>query len=85
MNGFIPELCELYPDAKVICVERDKVKWWNSMKPVVDTGTARWLFVLLWPVPGWRWIPYVGRDIISRFKDMYGFDLSPGKPSTNAR
>ncbi|KAJ4397444.1 hypothetical protein N0V93_001672 [Gnomoniopsis smithogilvyi] len=28
---FLPELMELYPDAKVVLVKRDPVKWWNSI------------------------------------------------------
>lgn len=29
---FIPELLELYPDAKVVLAHRDRDKWWESYK-----------------------------------------------------
>lgn len=52
---FIPELCELYPDAQVVYHRRDPVKWWNSMDKVNSMALTRFLSVLFWPVPGWRW------------------------------
>jgi hypothetical protein len=27
---FTPELCEIYPDAKVICTTRNVDSWWQS-------------------------------------------------------
>jgi hypothetical protein len=53
---FIPELCELYPDAQVVYHRRDPVKWWKSMDGVISLATTRLLGLLFWPVPGWRWV-----------------------------
>lgn len=30
-SDFIPEMMELYPEAKVVLVRRDPEKWWNSI------------------------------------------------------
>lgn len=55
--SFVEELCELYPEAIVICVTRDKSKWWKSLAPVVNNAATWWLDILMWPCPGWRWFP----------------------------
>ncbi|KAI0015682.1 hypothetical protein F4780DRAFT_51174 [Xylariomycetidae sp. FL0641] len=54
--AFLPELLELYPDAKVVLVRRDPVKWWKSLGVLMAVVPA-WLPVLMAPVPGWRYIP----------------------------
>ncbi|KAI1412524.1 hypothetical protein F5Y13DRAFT_162888 [Hypoxylon sp. FL1857] len=54
---FIPELRELYPDAKVVLVNRDPVKWWNSVVALASRATPWWLALALAPIPGWRHIP----------------------------
>ena len=56
-NHFLEELLELYPEAIVICVERDKEKWWKSMEPVANNALSWFLPMLVWPVPGRRWFP----------------------------
>jgi hypothetical protein len=57
---FLPELMELYPNAKVILVDRDTDKWWKSIEALMNKDTLpNWaLKVLLWPCFTWRWIPY---------------------------
>jgi hypothetical protein len=45
-NHFIPELLELYPDAIVVCVSRDPIKWWASWSAVVAKATPSWLKVV---------------------------------------
>jgi hypothetical protein len=39
-NCFIAELLELYPDAEVVCVRRNPVKWWKSWEPVTKRAGA---------------------------------------------
>jgi hypothetical protein len=56
-NCFIPELLELYPDAVVVDVLRDRAKWWKSFKMVLDMADAKLLSLILAPVPGKRWFP----------------------------
>lgn len=52
---FAPDLLEIYPDAVVVCVTRDREKWWRSCEPVVRNAQSWFLDVLLWSMPGWRW------------------------------
>ncbi|KAK9779754.1 hypothetical protein SCAR479_03361 [Seiridium cardinale] len=62
MIHFLPELMELYPDAKVVLVTRDPERWWQSFAVFGDenvkTEWAKTLFkIFLSPVPGARWFP----------------------------
>lgn len=54
---FIPELLELYPEAKVVLVEREPERWLESLMMVNRATTAPWLPYFVWVVPGWRWFP----------------------------
>lgn len=56
-NVFIEELLELYPEAEVVCVERDRAKWWKSWASVTEQAGAGFLNYFLMPVPGKRWYP----------------------------
>ncbi|TDZ28827.1 hypothetical protein C8035_v003952 [Colletotrichum spinosum] len=60
---FIPELLEIYPDAKVILTVRDPHRWAQSIKPVAKNTGLWWLPYLMWPVPGWRWFPTLMKEI----------------------
>lgn len=64
---FIPELLELYPDAKVVLVDRDTEKWWNSVELITKNASyPSWaLRILLWPCFTWRWIPFWSREMAS--------------------
>ncbi|RYO75788.1 hypothetical protein DL766_005762 [Monosporascus sp. MC13-8B] len=54
---FIPELVELYPEAKVVLVSRNPERWARSVEGLGKHTTLWWLPYLMWPVPGWRWFP----------------------------
>lgn len=54
---FLPELCELYPEAKVVLVTRDPTKWWASMGGNLEYALPWYLPVLTAPMPGLRWMP----------------------------
>ncbi|PNY26920.1 Uncharacterized protein TCAP_03149 [Tolypocladium capitatum] len=56
---FLPELLELYPDAKVVLITRDPDRWFESMAPVMkNAGINLWVLrTLLFPCPTWRWAP----------------------------
>lgn len=56
---FLPELLELYPDAKVVLVERDPDRWLKSMEPIIKNASINpWVLkTLLFPCPTWRWAP----------------------------
>ncbi|RWA03031.1 hypothetical protein EKO27_g12074 [Xylaria grammica] len=58
---FIPELMELYPEAKVVLVERDPDRWLESLMVVSKASNKPWLPYLVWVVPGWRWFPSLVR------------------------
>ncbi|RYP73164.1 hypothetical protein DL771_003800 [Monosporascus sp. 5C6A] len=54
---FIPELMELYPEARVVLVRRDPERWARSIEEISKHVTTWWLPYAMWPVPGWRWFP----------------------------
>jgi hypothetical protein len=58
-NCFIPELQELYPEAVVLVVNRDKHRWFKSIEMIVNASTPAWLSVFLAPMPGWRWFSHM--------------------------
>lgn len=55
-SDFVPELMELYPDAKVVLVRRDPQKWWDSVATLSSRTTPWWLSIVMAPIPGWRYI-----------------------------
>ena len=77
---YAEELCELYPDAKVIVATRDVDAWWQSKLEI--NGLMRdwqWLKELtLWPIPqGIRYWPEFSRLMLG---GAYGQHLGqPGK------
>lgn len=58
---FVPELLEVHPDAKVVLVERDHDRWWESINVNFKFAYNRVLPVLLAPMPGLRWFPSILR------------------------
>lgn len=52
---FIPELMELYPDAKFVLVTRPPAAWWESFKSVADKSGSKVMGYLTMPLPGIRW------------------------------
>ncbi|KAI8625312.1 hypothetical protein F5Y19DRAFT_272689 [Xylariaceae sp. FL1651] len=76
-NDFIPELVELYPDAKVILVKRDPEKWWRSISAVMAMAAPWWLSVVMAPIPGWRHVPTLGNEYSRTFMALAG--MEPGK------
>ncbi|KAJ4408409.1 hypothetical protein N0V82_009708 [Gnomoniopsis sp. IMI 355080] len=54
---FLPELCELYPEAKVVLVTRDPAKWWASMGGNFEYALPWYVPILTAPVPGLRYMP----------------------------
>jgi len=53
---FVPELMELYPDAKLICTVRDPVSWEKSMEQLSNAATKWFLRFVLFPLPGMRYV-----------------------------
>lgn len=52
---FIQELCEIYPEVKVVCVRRDPKRWLQSAQHMSDKMTAWYMPVLMWPMSATRW------------------------------
>jgi hypothetical protein len=49
----LPELMEMYPDAKVVLTTREPERWWQSLRHVLEAGTAGWAMILPLLTPGW--------------------------------
>ncbi|KAI1246930.1 hypothetical protein MGN70_010815 [Eutypa lata] len=63
---FVPEMVELYPEAKVVLVGRDPERWAKSVAGIGKNASLWWLSYVMWPVPGWRWFPsFIEQFIIS--------------------
>ncbi|CAG9950805.1 unnamed protein product [Clonostachys rosea f. rosea IK726] len=78
-NHFIEELQELYPEAKVVDVNRDPVKWWASLENVINKASPWWLHYFLLPMPGWRWFPRAIECMTQRSIEMIGIGMEgPG-------
>jgi hypothetical protein len=82
MAQFAPELLEIYPDAVVVCTERDPGRWWRSCEPVAANAQTWFLDVLLWPCPGFRWWTSLIQGMRAtdgeHFGETYGkYDLAP--------
>lgn len=77
MIHFLPELMELYPEAKVVLVTRDPARWWDSFSVFADadikTPLSKWAFELfLAPVPGARWFSSTAAGFDEDFKRTHG-------------
>lgn len=71
---FVPELLELYPDAKVICTVRDKDAWGKSIAQIGRASSSRtWMLsLILLPLPGLRhFIAYVSALRHGRWGELY--------------
>lgn len=56
----VPELMELYPNAKVICTVRDPKSWVESMTSAINAATMWYLRIVLFPLPTLRfWVDFV--------------------------
>lgn len=64
---FIPELMELYPEAKVVLVTRDHTAWWKSFKPVADNAGSKLMGYILMPLPSARWFVDTARGFFEAY------------------
>ncbi|KAF5025501.1 hypothetical protein F66182_2406 [Fusarium sp. NRRL 66182] len=71
-NCFIEELLEIYPEAEVICVNRDREKWWKSWEPVTKEAGAGFLRWFLAPVHGKRWYPKLVAQFSEQQEQKFG-------------
>ncbi|EHK42146.1 hypothetical protein TRIATDRAFT_229660 [Trichoderma atroviride IMI 206040] len=78
---FVSELAELYPDAKVIVVERDADRWMKSMESLLEGANMdTWWFVklLVWPCPTWRWAPIFLQGVQDCDEEHFGMSWNKG-------
>ncbi|KAK7961799.1 NAD dependent epimerase/dehydratase [Apiospora aurea] len=76
---FLPELLELYPDAKVVLVTRDPASWWRSFGAFTQVDAVRGLAVrclevYLAPLPGARWFPSITRGFDDDLRMRHGLE-----------
>ncbi|KAH8776779.1 NAD dependent epimerase/dehydratase [Diaporthe sp. PMI_573] len=77
-NGLIPELLDLYPDAKVICTVRDPEAWEKSMVGVASASTKWFLRGVLLPLPTMRHFV----DYINALRDQWLYLYGETEPPT---
>lgn len=77
-TGLIPELLELYPDAKVICTVRDAEAWERSMVGVASASTKWFLRGVLLPLPTMRHFV----DYINALRDQWLYLYGETEPPT---
>ncbi|CAO2653459.1 Nn.00g028700.m01.CDS01 [Neocucurbitaria sp. VM-36] len=71
-NCFVEELLELYPDAQVVCVRRNRETWWKSWEAVTKTADAGYLNWFLAVVPGKRWFPTLVLQFLEQQEEQFG-------------
>ncbi|POR31922.1 Uncharacterized protein TPAR_07871 [Tolypocladium paradoxum] len=79
---FLPELLELYPNAKVVLVTRDPDRWLKSMEPIMKNAgiNALVLKTLLFPCPTWRWAPtFLQHMLLLKHNDYVRAQVPPQK------
>lgn len=71
-SELIPELMELFPDAKVICTTRDPISWEKSMLYIQSLTGVWFARAVLLPLDGMRhFIPY-GYLLAALWERLYG-------------
>lgn len=81
-TDFVPELLELYPDAKVVLVTRDPLKWWDSFEATLSYCELWFLPGLTAPVVGLRWFPKMlklWRRNLERMLEDEKIEIGPGE------
>lgn len=76
--GLVPELLELYPDAKVICTVRGAQAWEKSMAGVASASTKWFLRAVLLPLPTMRHFV----DYINGLRDQWLYMYGETEPPT---
>ena len=73
-SQLVPELMELYPDAKVICTTRDPEAWAKSMALIHKLVRPNLLGFLFFWVPGLRHFKKLVGLLTAIFRERYGTD-----------
>lgn len=79
---FVPELMDIYPDAKVVVTTRDPERWLESVRPIANNATLWWLPCAMWPVPGLRWFPALAVEFGRSAQAVIGDGGTDSGPTT---
>lgn len=71
-SGLVPELMEVYPDAKIICTVRDPRSWEKSMEGISNAATMWFLRVVLFPLPALRYFVDYINVLRDAWIELYG-------------
>ncbi len=71
-NGFVKEILELHPNAKVICTVRDPASWAKSIAVIHAASTMWFLRGVLLPIPGLRHFVTFIDGLAKQWKILYG-------------
>ncbi|GLA85028.1 hypothetical protein AtubIFM56815_009252 [Aspergillus tubingensis] len=75
----VPELMEIYPDAKAICTVRDPVAWEKSMAQLEGLVRSSWfLRAIMLPIPGMRHFMDYLALVALQWRRIYGRNGGPG-------
>jgi hypothetical protein len=84
-SQFVPELLEIYPNAKVICTTRDPIAWEKSMIQVQGLAMAWFLRAVLLPLPGMRHFVDYTNQLDIQWERLYGVQAGSHGCETYAR
>jgi hypothetical protein len=79
-SDFMAEMMEIYPDAKVVLVNRDPEKWWNSVAALTSRTTPWWLGIVMAPIPGWRYLPTFAKEYSRSTLKLAGLTKDTASP-----
>jgi hypothetical protein len=80
--SFAVALSEIYPNAKVVLVERDPTSWWRSVEHILKHAANPILPIMTLPVPGVRYFPAhfaAWRQYQIRLCREAGVEMGPGE------
>lgn len=70
--GLVPELLELYPEAKVVVTTRDPASWEHSMSRIASAATLRFLRIVMMPLPTMRYFADYINHVRVQYLSLYG-------------
>ncbi|KAJ5593919.1 uncharacterized protein N7459_000127 [Penicillium hispanicum] len=84
-SQFVPEMLDVYPNAKVICTTRDPIAWEKSMTQLKSLALAWFLRVVLLPLPGMRHFVDYANLLSIQWERLYSIKAEDHGRETYAR
>lgn len=84
-SQFVPELLELYPNAKVICTTRDPIAWEKSVGQLQSIAMAWFLRAVLLPLPGMRHFVHYASLLAVQWNQLYNTEAGSHGRNTYAK